>query len=272
MSCVSTGLIGRELEVRIMLSRYISAIAGVALVAIGAQANAGIIQVTAANFVAGAGLITFSEFALGTVNPTYLPANYGGGVGSPTVTFDGFFTGQTLSATPGVDCPGAAATACVVGNPTNPLSLNAASPNTSIVNDGANPTSPVLSGSPIFNGPIAVLFNVDVAGVGFDAGFFDAVGSTGITAFARDGTLLGTIVNSITGIQFLGLVTDNGLAQIAGVFLDLVGSEPAGFAIDNLRFGIAGQVEVPNIPEPLTLALLGTGIVGLGLLRRRRVA
>ena len=245
----------------------------IASLATNNQAQAAVIQVQESDFLAGAGLITFSEYAVNTVNPTYAPATYGGGVGSPTVTFDGYFVGQSISVNPGVDCPGAADTACVVGTPTGPLALDAASANTFITTDGANPTSPVLSGSPRFDGPIALLFDVDVAGVGFDAGYFDAVGSTGITAFARDGSLLGTVVNTITGIQFLGLVTDNGTAQIAGVFLDLVGSEPAGFAIDNLRFGLAGQVNVPggNVPEPGTLLLLGVGIIGLATIRRQLV-
>lgn len=246
------------------------AVAAGALIAIPAIANAGVIRVAPGDFIAGSGLITFSEFAVGTVNPTYAPAAYGGGAGSPTVTFDGWFTGQSLSLTPGVDCPGAAASACIIGTPTGPLTLDAASPNTFITTDGANPTSPVLSGSPIFNGGIAILFDIDLAGVGFDGGFFDAIGSTGITAFARDGTILGTITNLGTGIEFLGLVTDDGAELIAGVFLDLTGSEPAGFAIDNLRFGKRGEVVIPGVPEPAALGLFGLGIIGLGMARRRR--
>ncbi len=251
----------------------LSGVCGFGLLVSAFTADAAIIRVTEGAFVAGAGLITFSEFAVGTPNPTYAPAAYGGGVGSPTVTFDGWFTGQSLSLTPGVDCPGASASACVVGSPTGPLSLDAASPDTFITTDGAAPNSPVLSGTPLFNGPVAVLFDVDLAGVGFDAGFFDAVGSTGITAFARDGSLLGTVTNTGLGIEFLGLVTDDGTAQIAGVFLDLTGAEPAGFAIDSLRFGRAGEVVVPGrIPEPATLALFGAGLLGLGMMRRRRRA
>lgn len=246
-----------------------AAAGALAVLLVGAgSANAGILRISEASFVAGAGLITFSEYAVGTVNPVYTPGDYGGGVGSPTVTFDGWFTGQSLSGTPAVDCPSAAATACVVGSPSGPLSLDAASPNTFITTDGANPTSPVLSGTPTFNGPIAVLFDVDLAGVGFDAGFFDAVGSTGITAFARDGSLLGTVTNTGYGIEFLGLITDDGSEKIAGVFLDLVGSEPAGFAIDNLRFGRRGEV-VPT-PEPGSLALLGVGLAVLAGAARRR--
>ncbi len=248
--------------------------AAVVAASLSMPASAAVIRVTAADFVAGSGLITFSEFAVGTANPAYTPATYGGGADSPTVTFDGFFAGQSLSLNPGVDCPGAAASACVVGTPTAGLSFFDASPDTFIVGDGANPTSPVLSGSPTFSGPIAVLFSVDQVGVGFDGGFFDAIGSTGITAFARDGSLLGTVSNTGTGIEFLGLVDAAGLASIAGVFLDLVGSEPQGFAIDNIRFGVAGQVVIPDdpsaIPVPPALPLLAAGLAALGFARRRR--
>lgn len=237
------------------------------------SADALAIRVSEDAFIAGSGLITFSEFPLGTTNPTYAPSDYGGGPGSPTVTFDGYFDGQTLSGDPAADCPGAAETACVVGSPTGPLSLDASAPDTEIVSDSANPTSPVLSGTPTFDGPIAVLFSEDQFGVGFDGGFFDAAESTGITAFARDGSLLGTVKNEGTGIEFLGLVTDSGVGEIAGVFLDLVGSEPAGFAIDNIRFGRREQIREPGetvIPVPAALPLLGLGVIGLAAFGRRR--
>jgi len=237
------------------------------------SADALAIRVDEDAFIAGSGLITFSEFPLGTIDPTYAPADYGGGAGSPTVTFDGYFDGQTLSGDPGADCPGAAATACVVGSPTAPLGLDAGAPDTEIVEDGANPTSPVLSGTPTFDGPIAVLFSEDQFGVGFDGGFFDAAESTGITAFARDGSLLGTVTNEGEGIEFLGLVTDSGVEEIAGVFLDLVGSEPAGFAIDNIRFGRREEIREPGetvIPVPAALPLLGLGVIGLAAFGRRR--
>ncbi|WP_116132115.1 VPLPA-CTERM sorting domain-containing protein [Tropicimonas sp. IMCC34043] len=242
----------------------------VAALAVSASAaNAVVVRVAEGDFQAAAGLITFSEFSLGTVNPTYLPADYGSVTG-PTVSFGGWFLGQSLSATPAVDCPGAAATACVVGTPTAGLSLDPLAQNTFITTDGSAPNSPVLSGSPTFNGPIAILFSEDQYGVGFDAGYFNAAASTGITAFDRDGNILGTVANVGLGIEFLGLVSQD--ADIAGVFLDLVGSEPAGFAVDSIRFGTRQQVTVPSVPLPAGLPLLASGLVAIGLLRRRRKA
>lgn len=239
-------------------------------------AAADVVRVDEEDFLAAAGLITFSEFPVNTVNPTYAPADYGGGAGAPTVTTEGYFVGQSLSADPAADCPGAVASACVSGTPTGPLALDPDAPDTFITVDGATPTSPTLTGSPTFNGPIALLFDFDQLAVGFTGGFFDAVASTGITAFARDGSELGTIANEVEGIDFLGLVSADGQAEIAGVFLDLVGAEPAGFNIDNVRFGVAGQIDLPPevpdmsvIPVPASLPLLALGLGAFGLLRRR---
>lgn len=252
--------------------RLVLILAPTLLIATGAQAQ--VVRVAAGDFNAAAGVITFSEKPLGTTNPTYLPGEYGGAVTAPTVSFGGFFVGQSLSANPSVDCPGGAATACVVGTATGPLTLAANSPNTFITTDGANPTSPVLSGTPTFNGPISAIFSTDQVAVGFDGGFFNAVGSTGIVAYARDGSVLGTISNLGLGIEFLGLGVSDGTARIAGVGLRLTGAEPAGFAIDNLRFGTAGQVVIPAVPEPASWAMMigGFGVMGAAVRYRRREA
>jgi PEP-CTERM motif len=244
------------------------AAAGALTFAVAAQAS--VVRITEDAFTPQAGLITFSEKTLGSINPTYAPADYGGVAGAPTVTFGGFFLGQSLGTA--ATCPaGAALTGCVVGTPTAALSIDARSPATEIVGDAANPTSPVLSGSPTFNGAIAVLFSVDLAGVGLDGGFFDDAAGTAITAFDRNGNVIGSVTNEGTGIEFLGLVTDDGSASIAGLLFSLVGAERAGFAIDNLRFGTAGQVIDPNkVPEPATLLLVGLAVAALGASSRRR--
>ena len=243
----------------------VMALASLAVASVSAQAA--VLRIDESAFVAGSGLITFSEKPIGTIDPVYVPGDYGGGAGSPTVSFSGYFTGQAIG-TVATCPPGAATTGCVVGSPTGPLSLDSASPDAFITTDGAFPTSPTLSGSPQFNGPIALLFDVDVAGVGLEAGFFDAVGGTAITAYDRAGNILGSVQNVGTGIEFLGLVTDDGSAQIAGLLFSLIGPEPAGFNIDNVRFGIAGQV-IPPVPEPAAFALLGLGVLGVVVARRR---
>ncbi|MEA5502507.1 PEP-CTERM sorting domain-containing protein [Halotia wernerae UHCC 0503] len=223
-----------------------------------------ITRINQSAFTPDAGLITFNEFASGTVNPTYTPSDYGGEANAPTVNFGGIFQGQTVGVAPFP--PGAATTGVVNGTPTASLVLDSSSPSTFITSDRANPTSPVLSGSPRFNGAISILFDKDIAGVGLEGGFFDDIGGTAITAFARDGSVLGSVLNTQTGIEFLGLVTDDSQNRIAGLQFGLVGAEPAGFAIDNLRFGRAGQVILPHpVPEPLTimgsLTAAGVGVV-----------
>ncbi|SDX25417.1 PEP-CTERM sorting domain-containing protein [Marinobacter mobilis] len=252
---------------------FAAAAAAIALTTVSI-ANADVIRIDETAFTPDAGLITFSEYSLGTVNPTYNPVDYGGGAGAPTVTFGGYFTGQSLGGAG--DCPaGAALTGCVIGTPTGPLSLDPTSPDTFITNDGANPTSPVLSGSPTFNGAISILFDTDIAGVGLDGGYFNAIGGTAITAFDRDGNIIGQVFNEGLGIEFLGLVTEDGANAIAGLQFSLVGAEPAGFAIDNLRFGTGDQIVVPpvaGVPEPGSIALLGLGLAGLGLSRRKKQA
>lgn len=259
------------------LKRIISFLSASVLGIAASPAVAGIIQISQSAFVAGSGEITFSEYPDGTVNPVYTPAMYGGGAGSPTVTFGGYFVGQSAGSTNPGACPaGAIVSGCVLGNPTGPLTISPASPPAFITDDGAMPTTPVLSGSPQFNGPIAIEFSTPQAGVGLIGGYFNSVDSTGITAFAADGTVLGTVSNSQIGNQFLGLVTSDGSAQIAGIEFALVGNEPFGFDIDNLQFGTEGQVTVPGAPvsatpEPSSLMMLGSGLLSIPAIVRRRL-
>jgi hypothetical protein len=56
--------------------------------------------------------------------------------------------------------------------------------------------------------------------------------------------------NNQTGIQFLGLVTDDHSALISGLLFHLVGPEPAGFAVDNIRFGVGEEVVPPGCAWP----------------------
>ena len=110
--------------------------------------------------------------------------------------------------------------------------------------DRANPTAPVLSGTPLFHGAITVTFvNPDdptetavANNVAFHAGYFDAIGSTTITYFDSDGAVVGSVLNTQYGIQHF--VAPQG---IGGFTISPSSNDPAGFAIDNLAFEVQPQ-------------------------------
>ena len=215
------------------------------------------LRVGETNFTNNTGSITFSEFPKNTANPVYTPQNYGGLSTGPTVSFGGFFQGQSL----GNDqtCPtGVALTACIQGDPTGSLTLDANSPKTFIVPDLSARSFAVLSGYPRFNGAISILFSQNVAAVGMTAGYFDNVGSTALTAFGRDGSRLGSVSNTARGINFLGVVSGDGSNVIAGLQLSLISPEIGGFGIDNLRFVQINQIAVPSPTPTPTLTPIPT--------------
>lgn len=99
-------------------------------------------------------------------------------------------------------------------------------------------------------GQFSILFSENVAAAGLMGGYFDAIGSTRLTAFGRDGSRLGSVINTATGMNFLGLVNGDGSNAIAGLQISLIAPEPAGFAISNLRFVQIDQIASPS-PTPL---------------------
>ena len=241
------------------MRRSLAVMVGGALLA-ATSANAQLVRLGPGAFTPLATTITFSEQPVGTENPIY---NFTGlpDLGDVTVSFAGAFNGQTTSG-------GGVKT--LVGNPSNPLSLQPAI-FSFITTDGANPTSPVLSGDPQYNGPIVMFFSRPVAAVSLDGGFFDAIGGTTITGYDIFGNALGSFTNTITGIENYGFADASGNNVISGLAFYITGDEPAGFAIDNVTFGAASVVIIPTTtPEPASLALLATGLVGvLGVARRR---
>lgn len=229
-----------------------SVLGAVGAVALASAAQAALINLGPGSFTPAASVITFSEpgRSVGDTDPVYA-------IAGNTVSFGEYFLGQTVVG-------GGVRT--LTGSPTTPLSL-VQNGNAFITTDGANPTSPVLSGTPRFNGPISFTFATPVAAVGLSGGYFDAIGATTIEAFDSAGLSLGSIVNSAIGVEFYGLFDSSG-SNIAGVSFYITGSEPAGFAIDNVTFGDADVVI--NAPEPATLAAFGAMLAGLGLSRRAR--
>jgi hypothetical protein len=229
------------------------ALAGVASSSAGAQ----LVRIGPGSFTPGATVITFSEQPLNTDNPVYTFASVPD-LGSVTVSFAGAFNGQTVTG-------GFPST--LTGSPSGPLSLNT-SYRTFITTDSDNPTSPVLSGDPTFNGPIVLFFSTPVAAVSLDGGYFNTVGATTITGFDALGNALGSFTNSVLGIETYGFADASGNNVISGLAFYITGDEPAGFAIDNVTFGAASVVQIT--PEPATMTLFATGLIGVFAAARRR--
>ena len=230
---------------------------GAALLALAAAAGPAMAQelrrVEESQFKAGSGRITFSEFPTGSRNPAYPPARYGGGPGSPTVRFGGFFQGRRLSAP--ADCPpGAATTGCLSGAPGDPLTLDPRAPYAQTMphptNDGYHLVPPALAGTPAGSGPIAILFDHDVAAVGLHAIGLNAPATVAISVYDRNGRMLGRLATRRGGVDFLGLATSDLSPRIAGLEFHLVGPEPMGFGVDNIRFGAPQQIDLPGVVPP----------------------
>lgn len=190
------------------------------------------------SFVAQADIVTFSEFTLGTENPSRVFENIPD-LGTVEISFGTNFVGQVRT--------GNSVVTLSDSDPDGPLEFDTSSPAVFTTNDGASDTSPVLSGSPTFNGPISILFSQPVGAVGLRGGFFDAVGSTTIEAYDSDGNSLGSIVNSTTGFEFFGLATTTGENVISGVSFFITGNEVSGFEIDDVTFGTIDVVNSISI-------------------------
>lgn len=201
-------------------------------------ADAVLVRLGAGAFNPQAAIITFSEQSLGTEDPMIaLPTV---DLGEVTVSFGGHFVGQTaaeVSSPPPV-------VSLVDSTPTGPLALDPDAPATFITTDASNPTSPVLSGTPTFNGPISMQFSTPVAAVGLDGGFFNAIGGTSIEAYDAGGNVLGSVQNAELGIEFFGLADSTGNSVISGVSFFITGEEGGGFGIDNVTFGSADVLEM----------------------------
>jgi len=241
-------------------------------------ANAGVVDVDQSAFGSSSHLIEFNELSgglfgssVGIENPVFNPSDYGGSAGDTIVSFSGLFQGQSISTNPAVDCPGMTSVmdeACVVGTPTGTLAFSSTDPEAKILTDGSV-DGEILTPINTYYGPLAILFSEDQYGVGLDAGVFNIIGSVEMTAFSRDGTNLGSLMNETDSsgeYEFMGLASDNGMASIAGIFIDLNKEDASGYAMDNLRFMSAPS---SAIPEPSMFAMLGLGLTLLGLRRRK---
>lgn len=120
-----------------------------------------------------------------------------------------------------------------------------------ITTDSSNPTSPVLSGSPLYFGAIEGSFvnptdrvtPAVAANFQLDAGYFDSVGNTTLKLYDSQGNLIEQRTNTGLGIFRF---TVEGL-PVARWRIETVGDESAGFAIDNVCFTLQTVKQSPRL-------------------------
>lgn len=108
-----------------------------------------------------------------------------------------------------------------------------------ITNDGANPTSPVLSpGGAFFSGTLDMEFvspadgtsPASVASVAFDVGFLDSLGGVTITTYDINGNVIDSFATNQLGFEHISLTGPIHAIEV------VTSADPAGAAIDNLSF------------------------------------
>lgn len=189
------------------------------------------------------GVIDFTQFSIGTLNPVFSPASYGA-VGSfqPYVLCGSLFYNQSYS-------PPGSMTGVVAAPPT----LDLDSLGTFIANDTARLPSSTrcLSGSPFLNGSVAFVF-VDsdlvtpkpVVGVSVNVGYMNSIGTARVTAYDVDANVLGVWLNTTMGttpgnfpdgFEFFNLNRDSNTPIIYAITVENLGDD-AGMTTSLVRF------------------------------------
>ncbi len=220
-------------------------LAVVALVCASMGAQAGVVINNAA---VGSTVDNFDALAEGSV---------AGLISQPGATYGERFAGQTLATGSGFDV--------LSGTPSSPLTVLA----NAVVADNigaltfGGPGNKVLYGDlsgTVGEGAVSILLDADT-----DVFALNVVGTDGgaftIMFFDAAGALIDSITQPVSDSYFGFSTTAGSLIRAVSI----TNTDPAGIGYDNVQFNAAAVV-----PAPATLALLGLGLLGVGLSRKRR--
>ncbi len=121
-------------------------------------------------------------------------------------------------------------------NPTFTFADNTVTTVGEIVDDGAQPNSPVIAANSSYTGPVFIYFQNAVKTVSLDVGYFDNIGSTRIEFRDQQGNLIQAFHNGGLGVLPFSLSYDAGIKSISVVDEAF---DAAGFSVDTVVFGDA---------------------------------
>jgi hypothetical protein len=215
-----------------------------ALLGLSSRADATVISL---NTIVGTTTNTFDGLPLG---------NTAGLIDQTGATYGEHFAGQIVVEGPVFDT--------LAGTPTDPLTLVA---NPELANNIGIAVSDKIYGdfsNAIGEGALSILLAQDATVFGFNITGANDGGTFTTQFFSRDGGLLG-MLTQVTANGFFGFQATGG-DLIAGI--SITNTDPSGILYDDITFDSVGASTA--VPEPMSLVLLGTGLVGTVVRRHRR--
>ena len=174
---------------------------------------------------------------------------------APGASFAQTFAGQTVVGTG------------ISGSASNPLTLAPSGElDVEFWNPGVSAASNSILPQPNNQAPLSVLLDSTADSVSWTMGFADSAGPISIDFFSSTGSLVAFVSEPL--VSGYNVYTFSGLGDFQG-FTIFDDNDPAGLRFQNFSYD---SVRGSRTPEPCSLVLLGTGLLSVAGLRRRRSA